>query len=142
MNITDVSGIGDATAQLLKTHGIDSAEAVARASIEQLVAVPGIGPGRAAALRQSAIRLLPDAATAEEAGAATGAEESDAAPAPAGGEAKRTEDKKGKKGKKGSKEKKKKDKKRQKKRDKKEKMTKRKEKKVDKGGKKRKKKRK
>ena len=61
MNITDISGIGDATAQRLKTHEIDSVEAVAQASIEQLAAVPGIGEDRAAALRESARRLLPEA---------------------------------------------------------------------------------
>ena len=70
MNITDISGIGDTTAQRLKAHGIVSVEAVARASIEQLVAVPGIGADRAVALRQSAMRLLPEAADAREAGAA------------------------------------------------------------------------
>ena len=128
MNITDISGIGNATAQRLKTHGIDSVEAVAQASIEQLVAVPGIGADRAAALRQSAIGLLPDTAGAEEADAVTSAGESDAAPAPAGDEAKRMKDKKKKK--------------RRKKGDKKEKKTKKKEKKRDKGRKKGKNKRK
>lgn len=67
MNITDISGIGNATAQQLKTHGIDSVEAVARATLEQLVAVPGIGADRATALRRSAIRLLPESVDAEEA---------------------------------------------------------------------------
>jgi len=138
MNITDISGIGDATAQRLKAHGIDSVEAVAQASIEQLVAVPGIGADRAAALRQSAIRLLPDAAGAEEADAVTSAGESDAVPAPAGDEAKPMKDKGGKKGRKD----KKKDKKRRKKGDKKEKKTKKKEKKRSKGRKKGKNKRK
>ena len=55
MNITDISGIGDATAQRLRTHGIDSVEAVAQASIAQLVAVSGIGPDsscRAQAVRK------------------------------------------------------------------------------------------
>ena len=79
MNITDISGIGDATAKLLKTHGIDSVEAVATAEIEQLAAVPGIGPSRAAALRESARRMLPDTTA--------GAEGPDAGPAPAGDDA-------------------------------------------------------
>ncbi|MDD9982577.1 MAG: helix-hairpin-helix domain-containing protein [Gammaproteobacteria bacterium] len=139
MNITDISGIGDATAQRLKAHGIDSVKAVAQASIEQLVAVPGIGADRAAALRQSAIRLLPDAAGAEEADAVTGAGESDAALTPADDEAKPMKDKGGKKGRK---DKKKKDKKRRRKGDKKEKKRKKKEKKRDKGRKKGKDKRK
>ena len=94
MNITVISGIGDATAQLLKTHGIDSVEAVAQASIEQLAAVPGIGASRAAALGESARRLLPDA-SADTPGSGT-------VPAPAGDdtEMERTKDGKGKKGKK------------------------------------------
>ena len=75
MNTTDISGIGDATAQQMRTHGLDSVEAVARASIEQLVAVPGIGAARAAALRESARRLLPDDA---------GTESPEAVPAAAG----------------------------------------------------------
>ena len=76
MNITDVSGIGDATAQQLKTHGFDSVEDVAQASIEQLAAVPGIGEGRAAALRESARGLLPEATA--------GKQSPEAVPAPAG----------------------------------------------------------
>ena len=115
MNITDISGIGDATAQRLKTHGIDSVEAVAQASIAQLVAVSGIGPIRAAALRLSANRLLPDTAVAEGADAVTGAEEANDLPRPAGDEAKRRKDRKERK------HKKKKDKKRQKVKDNKEK---------------------
>lgn len=73
MNITDISGIGGTTEQLLKTHGIDSVEAVARAPLERLVAVPGIGANRAAALKASAIRLLSAAGGAEgrDAGSAT-----------------------------------------------------------------------
>ena len=125
MNMTDISGIGDATAQRLKAHGIDSVEAVARAATEQLVAVPGIGAGRAAALRQSAIRLLSHGAVAE----------TDDKPKPAGDEAKRRKDKKGRKDKK-------KDKKRQGKVDKKLKKKKKKEKKADKRDKKGKNKRK
>ena len=95
MNVTDISGVGVATAQRLKTRGIDSVEAVAQASIEQLAAVPGIGEKRAAALRESARRLLPDTAA--------GAESSEAAPAPAGDDTRitRKKDRKGKKGKKG-----------------------------------------
>ena len=76
MNITDISGIGDATAQQMRTHGIDSVEAVAQASIEQLAAVPGIGAARAAALGEAARRLLRD----DEAGT----EGSEAVPASAG----------------------------------------------------------
>ena len=79
MNITDISGIGDATARRLKAHGIESVEHVARASIEQLAAVPGIGENRAAALRESARGLRPDVAAGEESPEAT--------PVPAGDDA-------------------------------------------------------
>ena len=114
MNITDISGIGDATAQRLKTYGIDSVEDVARASIEQLAAVPGIGENRAAALRRSARGLQPDAA---------GEESPEAAPAPAGDDAgtdgrKDGKGKKKKKGKKSGKDKKKEKKKKKGKKDK------------------------
>ena len=114
MNITDISGIGDATAQRLKAHGINSVEAVAQASIEQLAAVPGIGASRAAALGESARGLLPDASA--------DAEGPDAVPPPAGNveegpetaaaavdddaEAKQEKGKRGKKRKKGKKDKK------------------------------------
>ena len=105
MNITDISGIGDATAQRLKAHGIDSVEAVAQASIEQLAAVPGISASRAAALGESARGLLPDASadaeSAEErpapAGDAEEGSETAAAPDDDGAKAKRKKD--GKKGK-------------------------------------------
>lgn len=115
MNITDISGVGDATAKLLKTHGIDSVEAVARAAIEQLAAVPGIGASRAAALGESARRLLPDAtagaAESPEAVPATSGDaeegsETVAALTDDGAKSKRTKGGKGKKGKKGKKEKK------------------------------------
>ena len=71
MNITDISGIREATAQRMASHGIDTVEAVAHASIEQLAAVPGIGASRAAALRAAANRLLSEAAAgADESGVA------------------------------------------------------------------------
>ena len=91
MNITDISGIGDATAQLLKTHGIDSVEAVAQASIEQLAVVPGIGEDRAAALQGSARRLLPEAGGE--------AQTPDAVPGPGGDGAGKKRKKEGRKGK-------------------------------------------
>ena len=139
MNINDISGIGDATAKQLKTHGIDSVEAVARAEIEQLAAVPGIGRSRAAALRASARRLLPDTTADAEspeampatAGDAEAVSETVAAPADDDAEAKRKKGGKGKKGKKGKKKGKKEGK-----------AEKKKAKKKDKGGRKKKNKRK
>lgn len=122
MNITDISGIGDATAQQMRTHGLDSVEAVAQASIEQLVAVPGIGAARAAALRESARRLLPDDDAGTEGAEAVPASGGDGATA-SGQDVKEKKDKKmGKKEKKKRKDKKqkkgKKDKKKGKKKDK------------------------
>ena len=105
MNITDISGIGDATAQRMKAHGFESVEDVAQASIERLAAVPGIGEVRAAALRDSARGLLPEAAAGDESRQAVqapggnGTEDPETAAAPAGGDA-RTEGRKDGKGKK------------------------------------------
>ena len=113
MNITDISGIREATAQRMASHGIDSVEAVAHASIERLVAIPGIGAIRAAALRAAANRLLPEAtdgwgvADSEQLVATTGAEDSNASAEIAGDpvepdtpSGRVTRDRKGKKGKK------------------------------------------
>lgn len=116
MNITDISGIGDATAQQMRTHGIDSVEAVAQASIEQLAAVPGIGAARAAALREAARRLLPNDEAGTEGPEAVPASAGDGATAN-GKDVKEKKDRKkdkkkgkGKKQKKGKKKGKKKDK--------------------------------
>ena len=46
-SITDVAGIGLSTATLLSDHGIKSAEALARSSLERLQSIPGFGPVRA-----------------------------------------------------------------------------------------------
>ena len=68
----------------MASHGIDSVEAVAHASIEQLVAIPGIGASRAAALTAAANRLLSEttvesgAADSKQPDATTGTEDSDA----------------------------------------------------------------
>ena len=115
MNITDISGIGDTTAQQMKAHGFDSVEAVAQATVEQLVAVPGIGAARAAALKESASRLLADtdagtqgpAAVPISGGAATDGQEDGKGKGKDKDKKKRKEKrKKGKKDKKGKKEKK------------------------------------
>ena len=134
MNITDISGIGDATAQNMKAQGLDSVEAVAQATVEQLVAVPGIGTARAAALKGSARRLL------AEADAGTGAPSPEDA-VPSGDSATNgQEDGNGKK--KDGKKKDGKKKKEKRKKGKKDKRKGRKDKKRDKGGKKKKNRRK
>ena len=56
--LTDVSGVGPATAEVLAKHGIDTPEALADASLAKLVTVPGIGAERAASLKEAATRVL------------------------------------------------------------------------------------
>ncbi len=67
-DLTTLSGIGAATAAKLAEHGIGSVEALAASSIEQITAVPGFGPVRAAAIRQAAAATpaAPAPAPAEE----------------------------------------------------------------------------
>lgn len=67
--LTDVKGIGGATAAKLAETGLDSAEALAAAAIEEIAACPGFGPARATTVRQAAIALLePQGPAAGEAG--------------------------------------------------------------------------
>ena len=62
-DLTNVSGIGPATAKLLSAHGIATAEDLARAPLDKLVSVPGFGESRAAAIRESANAFLESMAT-------------------------------------------------------------------------------
>jgi Holliday junction resolvasome RuvABC DNA-binding subunit len=55
--LTSISGIGPAAAELLKQHGFNSAEAIATASVEQLSQVPGFGAARSANAITAAIEL-------------------------------------------------------------------------------------
>ncbi len=64
--LTDVKGVGDATAANLTAIGIDSVEALAGASAEEIARVPGFGPARAAAVRAAAAASLEESATTEE----------------------------------------------------------------------------
>ncbi len=45
--VTDVSGIGASTAEALAEQGIKTAEDLAKASVEKVMAVPGFGKARA-----------------------------------------------------------------------------------------------
>jgi len=94
--ITDITGIGPAAAAALGEQGFDSLKALARASVEQVSAVPGFSTARAQKVIAAAAELLATS-TAE---AATSGE-------PATGD----KEKKKKDKKKGGKDKKKKDKK-------------------------------
>ena len=55
--LTQVAGIGPATARLLAANGLTSVAAIANASIAEIAAVPGFGPTRAAAIKQAAQQL-------------------------------------------------------------------------------------
>ena len=56
--LTDVSGIGPSTAEILQAHGIESAEALATASISEITAVPGFSDFRATRVQEAAAALL------------------------------------------------------------------------------------
>ena len=58
MDITDIHGVGEALAEALRAQGLGSLREVARASIDELVAVPGIGPDSAKRIRKDAKRLI------------------------------------------------------------------------------------
>ncbi len=68
--LTDVKGIGEATAANLVGVGIDSAEALAAASSEEICACPGFGLARADAVQQAAHALLVPSTKVEQATAA------------------------------------------------------------------------
>jgi len=55
--LTDVQGIGDATAKVLMDHGIRSAKALAKADIAKLIDLPGFGEKRAQAVIRAAMEL-------------------------------------------------------------------------------------
>jgi hypothetical protein len=107
--LIDIHGIGPNTARLLTEAGIDSVEAVAAASIQQICAVRGFGSIRAGVLKEAARSLLAQPKVEPEPTPDTLAEPSHAA--------KKKDKKKGKR--KGKKKGKKKDKRKGKKKDKK-----------------------
>jgi len=92
-SIIDIAGIGPAAANTLGEHGFNSVKALARASVEQVSAVPGFSTARAQKVIAAATELL----ATSGAGAAAAAD-----PEKAGKDKKgKKKDKKGKKGKKG-----------------------------------------
>ena len=56
--LTQISGIGPATAALLEAAGFTSVETVANSSVAKLAKVRGFGPARASAIIGSARSLL------------------------------------------------------------------------------------
>ncbi|WP_028579308.1 helix-hairpin-helix domain-containing protein [Desulfogranum japonicum] len=58
MQITEVTGIGPHTAQILAQYGYDNVETLAAASVELLSAVPGFGAARAELIIAAAQKLL------------------------------------------------------------------------------------
>lgn len=56
--LTDLKGVGEATAKLLATNGLSSVKAVAEAATGTIVSVPGFGAARAGAIKSAAIELL------------------------------------------------------------------------------------
>jgi Holliday junction resolvasome RuvABC DNA-binding subunit len=59
--MTAVTGIGPAAAAVLGEHGFDSAEALAKSSINALVKVPGFGQVRAAMIKEAAQDVIKSA---------------------------------------------------------------------------------
>ncbi len=55
--LTSISGIGPAAAELLKQHGFNSAEDIAKASVEELSQVPGFGAIRSENMIIAAIEV-------------------------------------------------------------------------------------
>jgi len=55
--VTDIPGIGPHTAQVLAGNGIETVEALAALSPQELAALPGFGTARAAAIGQAILRL-------------------------------------------------------------------------------------
>lgn len=58
IGLTDVPGIGAGYARKLEAAGIASIQALARASLETLTAIPTMGPARAARFQEAARALV------------------------------------------------------------------------------------
>lgn len=126
--LTDVTGIGSATAAQLGERGIRTVEDLKNATVEAIRAIPGFGVARAEAVRRAAARLLGEMA-------GTPAPRRSGAEQPEGAGTGKREKGKGEKGKREKGKDKKKDKKKPKKRDKEKKKKKGEGKKKDKKGK-------
>jgi len=58
--ITELDGVGEKTAQKLRENAYSTIASIARATIEQLAAVPGIGVAMAKKIQKSAIEMMRD----------------------------------------------------------------------------------
>ena len=58
MNITDIDGVGESLAEAMRAHGLGHLRDVARAHVDELAAVPGIGPVTAKRIRKNAKKLI------------------------------------------------------------------------------------
>ena len=58
MDITDIPGVGESVAAAMKEQGLGTLREVARASIDELTAVPGIGAVSAKRIRKEAKKLI------------------------------------------------------------------------------------
>ena len=56
--LTDIEGVGTQTAATLASHGIKNLETLARVPLEEVTAIPGFGPTRAANIQATAELLL------------------------------------------------------------------------------------
>ncbi|MDQ6950435.1 MAG: helix-hairpin-helix domain-containing protein [Mariprofundales bacterium] len=55
--LTEITGVGEATAAVLADHGFISVQSLAEATIEQLTQVPSFGAARAQATIQAAMKV-------------------------------------------------------------------------------------
>lgn len=58
MDITDIDGVGESLAEAMREHGLGTLRIVARATVDELAAVPGIGPVSGKRIRKAAKRLI------------------------------------------------------------------------------------
>jgi hypothetical protein len=58
MDITDIDGVGESLAEAMREHGLGTLRIVARATVEELAAVPGIGPVSGKRIRKAAKKLI------------------------------------------------------------------------------------
>lgn len=70
-SVNEIDGVGPALSKLLTEAGFKNAEAIAKSSLEQLRAIPGIGAARAAAILSAAQALVGSSTKVKAAAART-----------------------------------------------------------------------
>ncbi|MCP4387725.1 MAG: helix-hairpin-helix domain-containing protein, partial [Gammaproteobacteria bacterium] len=58
VTISNISGIGPQTAEILTKHGFETVKAIAESTVEKLSSVPGFGAARARTTISAATALL------------------------------------------------------------------------------------